>query len=116
MTNIQDVITVTTPEVSGMIVVRTIGTVFGIVVRSRGMGGNVVAGLQSLAGGEIKEYTAMLTEARTHAIGLMKANASELGANGVVAMRFDSSEIGQTMSEIVAYGTAVVLEPVSGNH
>ena len=80
------------------------------------MGGNVVAGLRSLAGGEIKEYTAMLTEARNHAVGRMKANARELGANGVVAMRFDSSEIGQTMSEIVAYGTAVVLEPVSGNH
>ena len=116
MTYIRDVITVTTPEVSGMIVVRTIGTVFGIVVRSRGMGGNVVAGLRSLAGGEIKEYTAMVTEARNHAVGRMKANARELGANGVVAMRFDSSEIGQTMSEIVAYGTAVVVEPDSGNH
>ena len=80
------------------------------------MGGNVVAGLRSLAGGEIKEYTAMLTEARNHAVGRMKANARELGANGVVAMRFDSSEIGQTMSEIVAYGTAVVVEPDSGNH
>jgi uncharacterized protein YbjQ (UPF0145 family) len=98
-----------------MTVVRTIGTVFGIVVRSRGLGGNVVAGLRSLAGGEIKEYTAMLTEARTHALGRMKANARELGANGVVAMRFDSSEIGQIMSEIVACGTAVVLEQTPGN-
>ena len=110
MTDTQDVITVTTPTVTGMNILRTIGTGFGIVVRSRGLGGNMVAGLRSLAGGEIKEYTVMLTEARTHALERMKANAAELGANGVVEMRYDSSEIGQTMSEIVAYGTAVVLE------
>lgn len=115
MSEAQDVIAVTTPTVTSMTIVRTMGTVFGIVVRSRGFGGNVVAGLRSLAGGEIKEYTAMLEQARTHALDRMKAHAAELGANGVVAMRFDSSEIGQTMSEIVAYGTAVVLEPLEAS-
>jgi len=84
--------------------------VFGLVVRSRGIGGNVMAGLRSIVGGEITEYTQMLEEARRHAIDRMVQNAQAMGANAVVMMRFDSSEIGQTMSEIVAYGTAVVIE------
>jgi uncharacterized protein YbjQ (UPF0145 family) len=83
---------------------------FGVVVRSRGIGGNIVAGLRSIVGGEIHEYTALLEEARRHAIDRMVQNATAMGANAVIMMRFDSSEIGQTMSEIVAYGTAVVLE------
>ncbi|HET8551673.1 MAG TPA: heavy metal-binding domain-containing protein [Gammaproteobacteria bacterium] len=91
------------------------GQVFGVVVRSRGLGGNVMAGLRSLVGGEITEYTQMLEEARRHALDRMVENATAMGANGIIAMRFDSSEIGQTMSEIVAYGTAVVLEPESSS-
>jgi uncharacterized protein YbjQ (UPF0145 family) len=87
------------------------GQVFGVVVRSRGLGGNIMASLRSLAGGEITEYTQLLEETRRHAIDRMVANATAVGANAVVMMRFDSTEIGQTMSEIVAYGTAVVLEP-----
>ncbi len=67
--------------------------------------------LRSIVGGEIHEYTALLEEARRHAIDRMVQNATAMGANAVIMMRFDSSEIGQTMSEIVAYGTAVVLEP-----
>jgi uncharacterized protein YbjQ (UPF0145 family) len=82
-----------------------------VVVRSRGIGGNFVAGLRSLVGGEIHEYTQMLEEARRHALDRLVANAKLMGANAVVMMRFDSAEIGQTMSEIVAYGTAVVLDP-----
>ena len=81
-----------------------------MVVRSRGIGGNIVAGLRSIVGGEIHEYTALLEGARRHAIDRMVQNATAMGANAVIMMRFDSSEIGQTMSEIVAYGTAVVLE------
>ena len=80
-------------------------------MRSRGLGGNIVAGLRSLVGGEIHEYTQLLEETRKQAIDRMVRNATAMGANAVVMMRFDSSEIGQTMSEIVAYGTAVVLEP-----
>ncbi|MDE2496904.1 MAG: YbjQ family protein, partial [Xanthomonadaceae bacterium] len=89
---------------------ETKGQVFGLVVRSRGIGGNVMAGLRSIVGGEISEYTQMLEEARRHATDRMVQNAQAMGANAVVMMRFDSSEIGQTMSEIVAYGTAVVIE------
>lgn len=104
-------IVVTTENVAGQRVRETLGQCFGVAVRSRGIGGNIAAGLRSLVGGEIKEYTAMLEEARRHALDRMVANATEMGANAVLMMRFDSSEIGQTMSEIVAYGTAAVLEP-----
>jgi uncharacterized protein YbjQ (UPF0145 family) len=69
-----------------------------------------MAGLRSLGGGEIIEYTQMLEEARKHAVDRMVQNAQAMGANAVVMMRFDSSEMGQTMSEIVAYGTAVTLD------
>jgi uncharacterized protein YbjQ (UPF0145 family) len=102
---------VTTENVPGHQVVQVKGQVFGVVVRSRGIGGNFVAGLRSLVGGEIHEYTQMLEEARRHALDRLVANAKLMGANAVVMMRFDSAEIGQTMSEIVAYGTAVVLDP-----
>jgi len=102
---------VTTPDVAGQRVQKTLGQAFGVVVRSRGMGGNIMASLRSVVGGEITEYTEMLEEARRHATDRMVQNAAAMGANAVVAMRFDSSEIGQTMSEIVAYGTAVVLAP-----
>lgn len=87
------------------------GQVFGLVVRSRGLGGNLMAGLRSLVGGEIHEYTQLLEETRRQALDRMVRNATAMGANAVVMMRFDSSEIGQTMSEIVAYGTAVIVEP-----
>lgn len=102
---------VTTENVSGRKVREVKGEVFGVVVRSRGLGGNVMAGLRSLVGGEIHEYTQMLEEARRHALDRMVQNATAMGANAIVMMRYDSSEIGQTMSEIVAYGTAVVLDP-----
>jgi len=103
---------VTSEQVAGYRVRQTLGQCFGVVVRSRGLGGNIMAGLRSIAGGEITEYTQMLEEARRHAVDRLVQNATVMGANGIVMMRFDSSEIGQTMSEIVAYGTAVVLEPV----
>jgi len=104
-------IVVTTERVTNYRIVETKGQVFGVVVRSRGLGGNIMAGLRSLGGGEITEYTQLLEEARRHAIDRMVQNATVMGANAIVRMQFDSSEIGQTMSEIVAYGTAVVIEP-----
>ena len=104
-------IVATTQDVAGQRVTQTLGQVFGVVVRSRGLGGNIMAGLRSIAGGEITEYTQMLEEARRHATDRMVQNATVMGANAVIMMRFDSSEMGQTMSEIVAYGTAVVLQP-----
>ena len=101
---------VTTESIPGQRVREAKGQVFGVVVRSRGLGGNILAGLRSLAGGEITEYTELLEVARRQAIDRMVKNARLMQADAVVMMRFDSSEIGQTMSEIVAYGTAVVLE------
>src|SRR5215813_7998391 len=102
---------VTTERIAHVRIVDTRGEVFGVVVRSRGLGGNIMAGLRSLGGGEIKEYTSLLEEARRHAIDRMVQNATAMGANAIVRMQFDSSEIGQTMSEIVAYGTAVIVQP-----
>ena len=102
---------VTSEQVAGQRVVKTLGHCFGVVVRSRGLGGNIMAGLRSLAGGEITEYTQMLEEARRHAVDRLVQNAASMGANAILTLRFDSSEIGQTMSEIVAYGTAVVIAP-----
>jgi uncharacterized protein YbjQ (UPF0145 family) len=101
----------TTENVAGHRVKETKGQVFGLVVRSRGLAGNITASLRSLIGGEITEYTVMIEEARRHAIDRMVQNAQTMGANAVVMMRFDCSEIGSYMSEIVAYGTAVVIEP-----
>lgn len=104
-------IVVTSEQVAGHRVSETRGQVFGVVVRSRGIGGNIMAGLRSIVGGEIHEYTQMLEDARRQATDRMVKNAAAMGANAVIMMRFDSGEIGQTMSEIVAYGTAVVLVP-----
>jgi uncharacterized protein YbjQ (UPF0145 family) len=101
----------TTENIPGMRRTKTLGQVFGVVVRSRGLGGNIVAGLRSIVGGEIHEYTQLLEETRRQAVDRLVRNATTMGANAVVMMRFDSSEIGQYMSEIVAYGTAVVIEP-----
>ena len=103
-------IVTTTENVVGYRVKEMKGQVFGVVVRSRGLGGNIMAGLRSIVGGEITEYTTLLEEARRHAVDRMVQNAQAMGANAIVMMRFDSSEIGQVMSEIVAYGTAAVVE------
>nr|NNM89723.1 heavy metal-binding domain-containing protein [Bacilli bacterium] len=100
---------VTKEHIPNYEVQKVLGQVFGVTVRSRGLAGNVTASLRTLIGGEIKEYTKMLEDARRHAIDRMVENATALGANAIVMMRFDSGEIGQTMSEIVAYGTAVVV-------
>lgn len=102
---------VTTEAIQGYDIVEVKGQVFGLVVRSRGLGGNIMAGLRSIVGGEIVEYTSMLEDARRHAIDRMVQNASLMGANAIVRMQFDSSELGNVMSEIVAYGTAVVVKP-----
>jgi uncharacterized protein YbjQ (UPF0145 family) len=104
-------IVVTTPYVAGHRVRESKGMVFGLVVRSRGLGGNIMAGIRSLGGGEIHEYTSMLEDTRRQALDRLVQNATLLGANAILSMRFDSSELASTMSEIVAYGTAVIVEP-----
>src|SRR5579871_1357556 len=95
----------TTEGVAGHRVKQTLGQCFGVVVRSRGLGGNIAAGLRSIVGGEITEYTSLLEETRRHATDRLVQNATTMGANAVVMMRFDSTEIAQSMTEIVAYGT-----------
>ncbi len=99
----------TTPFIAGHRVTETKGQVFGLVVRSRGVAGNFVASLRSIVGGEIHEYTSLLEDTRRQAIDRMVQNATLMGANAVISMRFDSSEMAGTMTEIVAYGTAVVV-------
>jgi uncharacterized protein YbjQ (UPF0145 family) len=103
-------IVATTPFIAGHRVAETKGQCFGLVVRSRGFSGNLIAGLRSLGGGEIKEYTSLLEDTRRQALDRLVKNATLMGANAVISMRFDSSELAGTMSEIVAYGTAVVVE------
>jgi len=101
----------TTENVPGHKVVRVLGQCFGVVVRSRGLGGNIAASLRSIVGGEITEYTRLVEDTRRQALDRLIANAVAMGGNAVVMMRFDSGDIGQTMNEVVAYGTAAVIEP-----
>ena len=103
-------IVTTTENIPGATVVRTLGQVFGLTVRSRSLGGNIAAGLKSLAGGEIGSYVKLNEDARRQALDRMVQNAAAMGANAVTMMRFDSTEMGRTMSEIVAYGTARLIE------
>lgn len=102
----------TTFDVPGMQITRYCGSCFGVVVRSMGFAKGIGASFRALAGGEVRQYTTLLEDSRRHAIDRMVTNAQAVGANAVVGMRFDSSEIGQNLTEIVAYGTAVVVEPV----
>ena len=104
-------IVATAPFIAGHRVVETKGQTFGLVVRSRGFSGNLIAGLRSLGGGEIHEYTQLLEDTRRQALDRLVKNATLMGANAIISMRFDSSEMASYMTEIVAYGTAVVVEP-----
>jgi uncharacterized protein YbjQ (UPF0145 family) len=105
------VLMVTTNAVPGYRITAVHGDVFGLTVRSRGAFGNFAAGLQSTFGGEIPQYTKLLTDSRNQARERLWREARERGGNAVVAMRFDTNEIGDIMSEVVAYGTAVTVEP-----
>ncbi|WP_110928966.1 YbjQ family protein [Bacillus massiliglaciei] len=103
-------IIVTTDYVPGMEVKEYKGLVRGNVVQSKHLGKDILAGLKTIVGGEINEYTEMMDEARKKAIGRMAEDAKAKGANAVVAMRLESSAIMQNASEIIAYGTAVYAE------
>jgi uncharacterized protein YbjQ (UPF0145 family) len=98
-------------QLPGMTVERDLGVAFGLVVRSMGFAKSFGASLTALRQGEVGQYTQLLEDSRRHAIDRMVENAKLLGGNGVIAMRFDSSEIGQQLTEIVAYGTAVIARP-----
>ncbi len=98
-------------QLQDMTIERDLGLTFGLVVRSMGIARALGAGLTALRQGEVTQYTSLLEESRRHAIDRMIDNARLLGANAIIAMRFDSSEINQQLTEIVAYGTAVVVRP-----
>ncbi len=98
-------------EFTDFTVTGNLGIVYGLVVRSMGLAGGIAAGFKSMRRGEVSEYTRLLEDSRRHAIDRLVDNARLVGADGVLAVRFDSSEIGQQLTEIVAYGTAVTLDP-----
>jgi uncharacterized protein YbjQ (UPF0145 family) len=96
-------------EFSEFRVQQNLGMVYGLIVRSMGLGRGILAFFKALAGGEVGQYTRLVEDSRRHALDRMIENARMLGADGIVSMRFDSSEMGQGLTEIVAYGTAVRL-------
>ncbi|GGM69739.1 hypothetical protein GCM10012275_45300 [Longimycelium tulufanense] len=100
-------------DLPGYRVAHVFGEVFGLTVRSRNMFSNLGASFKALAGGEITQYTQMLAESRNEAVGRLCQSAVAMGANAVLAMRFDCNEIAGTMSEVAAYGTAVYVVPAN---
>ena len=98
-------------ELPGYRVTRNLGLVRGIIVRSRSIIGNIGAGLQSLIGGNITLYTELCEKARDDAFRLMLQHAAEQGANAVIGMRYDANEVMDGITEVLAYGTAVIVEP-----
>lgn len=105
-------IVVTTNELPGYRVVRTLGVIRGLSVRSRSVVGNIGASIQILFGGNITVYTRLAETARQEAFDLLIAQAEERGANAILAMRYDANEMAAAVTEVLAYGTAVIVEPV----
>ena len=99
----------TTFELPGYRIERHVGLCWGVVVRSVGFAKGFTGSIRALRAGEVNEYTSVLEDARRHALDRLIEHARTLGANGIAGVRFDSSEIGNNMSEILAYGTAVVV-------
>lgn len=103
-------IIVTTESVEGKKVKRTIGMARGSTIRAKNIGKDIMAAFRNMAGGEITEYVKMMAEAREEALKRMTDNAEEMGANAVICVRFGTSMVMQNAAEVLAYGTAVVLE------
>jgi uncharacterized protein YbjQ (UPF0145 family) len=106
-------LTVTTNDIPGHRIVRVLGLARGLSVRSRSIVGNVGATFQILKGGNISIYTKLAETARQEAFDHLVAQAAEMGANAIVAMRYDANEIASAVTEVLAYGTAVVIEPLA---
>ena len=104
------IIVVTSPEVAGRKIQRTLGIVRGNTIRARHVGKDILAGLRTLVGGEITEYTKMLAESREQAVDRMMAEARTRGAEAIVGIRFTTSAVMQGAAELLAYGTAVIVE------
>lgn len=103
-------IVVTTPDIAGMRVARTLGLVRGSTVRARHLGRDILAVFRNLVGGEIPEYTKILAEAREQALDRMIDDARRLGANAILCVRYGTSDIAAGAAEVLIYGTAVVVE------
>lgn len=101
----------TTMDVPGYRITRSLGVVRGIVVRSRSIVGTIGAGIQSLFGGNITLWTQMCEHARQEAFELMSRHAEQMGANAIVGFRYDANEVAAGVTEVLAYGTAVIVEP-----
>jgi uncharacterized protein YbjQ (UPF0145 family) len=102
---------VTTDDVPGRRIVRVLGLVRGNTVRTRNLGADFLAGLRNLVGGEVNQYTRMLAQSREQALDRLRGEAYGLGANAVTGLRITTSTVMQGAAEILAYGTAVVVEP-----
>ena len=105
-------IVATTNDLPGYRIVRHLGVVRGITVRSRSVVGDFAGGIQSIFGGKLSIYVTLAEQAREEAYQALIAHAAEQGANAVIAMRYDANEIMDGITEVLAYGTAVVVEPV----
>lgn len=102
----------TSNSLEGYKVTQQLGVVRGITVRSRSILGNIAGGLQSVFGGELSVYVELCEKAREEAYHRMVEHASQRGANAIIAMRYDANDVGETITEVLAYGTAVVVERI----
>jgi uncharacterized protein YbjQ (UPF0145 family) len=107
-----EVIVVTTPEIPGYKIVRVLGPVHGLTVRTRGVGGKIIASIEGILGGEVTSYTSECEKARMESLNRLIENARRMGANAVVGVDFETSDILQgTATVFAAYGTAVIVKP-----
>ncbi len=106
-------IVTTTNDLTGYRIVRTLGVAKGLTVRSRSVVGNIGAAIQILFGGNISVYTKLAEQTRQEAFDLLIQNAEQMGANAILAFRYDANEIASAVTEVLAYGTAVVVEPLT---
>jgi uncharacterized protein YbjQ (UPF0145 family) len=104
---------VTSNDIPGYRIEAVLGEVMGMTVRSANIGANFVAGIRAIGGGEVNEYTKLVYESRQQVMQRMWQDAVARGANAIVAMRFDTGDIAQAFSEVCAYGTAVIAEPIA---
>lgn len=112
MVSVDEFIIVSSNYIPGYEILETIGFVYGLTVRSRGVGGQLGAGIRSMFGGEIKEYVHMMEETREEALQRAIQHARELGANAIISARYDSNDISDIMQEILVYGTAVIAQKI----
>ena len=105
----------TTFTLEGYRVTRQLGIVRGIIVRSRSVFGTIGAGLQTLVGGDITVFTTLCEETRAHAFERLLEHAAAMGANAILGVRYDATEVMQSVTEVLCYGTAVVVEPLKAD-